>query len=92
MNTPERRDGEVVVHLDVAELADYIVDRVLHALPDISSASPWLDVQAASVYLACSPERVRKLVQERRIPFHQEGPGSRLFFNRRELDAWLLGL
>jgi excisionase family DNA binding protein len=81
-----------VVQLDLTLLASAIARRVvddLTAVLAVPSSSPWLDVAGAADYLACSPERVRKLVQRREVPFHQERRGGRVFLNRYELDRWL---
>jgi excisionase family DNA binding protein len=51
----------------------------------------WMSVDTASRYLDCPVERVRKLVARREIPFAQEGPGCRIFFNRSDLDRWMSG-
>ena len=45
------------------------------------------DVDATAEYLGVSPGYVRRLVRERRIPFHKVGKYLR--FNRTELNAWL---
>lgn len=50
-----------------------------------------LDVQGAADYLGTTPRHVRRLVEERRIPFVKLGPGrsARLRFDTSRLDAWL---
>jgi excisionase family DNA binding protein len=80
----------LVISLDLGPFAKVLSEAVIEELHSTASESPWLDVEKASTYLNCSPERIRKLVGRREIPFHQDRPGGRLFFNRRELDAWLL--
>jgi excisionase family DNA binding protein len=52
----------------------------------------WMGVETAARYLDVSPERVRKLQARGLLPYYQEGPGCRLFFNRRELDAAMADL
>lgn len=47
----------------------------------------WMSVETAARYLDVSPERVRKLQARGQLPYYQEGPGCRVFFNRRELDT-----
>lgn len=49
----------------------------------------WLDVPTAARYMSVSPERVRKLIAARRLPFSQEGPGCRVLIERRALDDHL---
>jgi excisionase family DNA binding protein len=87
--------ASVPVEVTVTVELGVLVERVAAALAarlEAPASSPWLDVNGAASYLACSRERVRKLVARKEVPFHQEGPGSRIFFNRGELDEWLLSL
>lgn len=50
-----------------------------------------LDVEGAAAYLGTSTRHIRRLVEERRIPFIKLGPGrsARLRFDAARLDAWL---
>lgn len=81
----------LVVSVDASALVREIAEAVAARLRDerFASESPWMDVDAAARHLGCSPQRVRKLVQRRGIPFHQERRGARIFFSRPELDRWL---
>jgi excisionase family DNA binding protein len=56
---------------------------------DDSARQEWMNVESAARYLDVSPERVRKLVARREIPFTQEAPGCRVFFSRSDLAAWM---
>lgn len=49
----------------------------------------WMAVETAASYLDSSPERVRKLIARRQIPFVQQGAGCRIFLGRRDLDEWM---
>jgi len=49
----------------------------------------WMSGEKAAKYLDVSAERLRKLQARRQIPFHQEAPGCRVFFRRRDLDDWM---
>ena len=49
-----------------------------------------LDVPAAATRLGCKERFIRRLVQERRIPFFKVG-GSKIRFSTRDLDVWLDG-
>ena len=67
-----------------------VTRRVLAQLEASLPAGPeWLSVESAAEYLDVKPERVRKLVARRAIPYYQDGPGCRVFLRRRELDNWL---
>jgi excisionase family DNA binding protein len=50
-----------------------------------------LDVEGAAAYLGTTTRHIRRLVEERRIPFSKLGPGrsARLRFDTAKLDAWL---
>lgn len=52
-----------------------------------------LDVQGAAAYLGTTERHIRRLVEERRVPFAKLGPGrsARLRFDTAKLDAWLDG-
>ncbi len=49
-----------------------------------------LDVPAAAERLGCSERYVRRLIQERRIPFVRLG-GTKIRFSLGELELWLEG-
>ena len=49
-----------------------------------------LDVLGAATRLGCNERFIRRLVQERRIPFFKVG-GSKIRFSSRDLDLWLDG-
>jgi excisionase family DNA binding protein len=50
-----------------------------------------LDVEGAATYLGTTTRHIRRLVEERRIPFAKLGPGrsARLRFDTDRLNAWL---
>jgi excisionase family DNA binding protein len=50
-----------------------------------------LNVAGAAEYLGTSERHIRRLVEERRVPFTKLGPGrsARLRFDTAKLDAWL---
>ena len=49
-----------------------------------------LDIAAAAEKLGCNERFMRRLVQERRIPFVKLG-GTKVRFSLRELDQWVEG-
>ena len=49
-----------------------------------------LDITAAAEKLGCNERFMRRLVQERRIPFVKLG-GTKVRFSLRELDQWVEG-
>lgn len=50
-----------------------------------------LDVQGAAAYLGTSERHIRRLVEQRRLPFIKLGNGrsARLRFDTARLDVWL---
>jgi excisionase family DNA binding protein len=50
---------------------------------------PLLDVVGAATHLGCSERFIRRLVQERRIPFVKLG-GTKVRFLVADLDRWVL--
>jgi excisionase family DNA binding protein len=75
-----------------SDVVQAIAERVA-AMLELSSKSAdgtrwpeWMSVETAARYLDVSPERVRKLQARGHLPYYQEGPGCRVFFNRRELE------
>jgi excisionase family DNA binding protein len=70
------------------ELVEAIAERAAELLTEqMPPPSPYLDVDGAAEYLACSSSRIYALTSTRRIPHHRDG--SRLLFRREELDAWI---
>lgn len=63
-------------------LAPRLAGRVGNVQPD-----RWLDVSDAAEHLACPKSRLYALVSARRIPHHKDG--SRLLFDRAELNEWV---
>ena len=51
---------------------------------------PLLDISAAASHLGCSERFIRRLVQERRIPFVKLA-GTRVRFLVLDLDQWVAG-
>lgn len=87
-----RSGAQPVVQIDLSALATRVAELVLARLEESRTpAASWFDLEHAAEYLGWSPERLRKLVQRRAVPFHQERRGARISFNRQELDEWLLG-
>jgi len=55
---------------------------------DMASHRSLLDISAAANRLGCSERFVRRLVQERRVPFVKLA-GTKVRFDEIELDLWL---
>jgi excisionase family DNA binding protein len=86
----------VNVALDLTEIIDRLREELREEIRaavrfEVEAASwpEWMSVETAARYLDVPAERLRKLKDRREIPFHQEGPGCRVFFARRDLDRWM---
>jgi excisionase family DNA binding protein len=98
-NTAAELSGEpikvsVEISADVLELViSAVTERVLATRVDDSLGGglppEWMTVENAARYLDMKVERLRKLVAYREVPFHQEAPGCRIYFRRRDLDEWM---
>jgi len=73
----------------VEAVAQRVADLLAERLPMQRGPEPWLDVDAAAVYLACRPHRVYDIVAEGRLRCAKDG--RRSLFRREWLDAYLLG-
>jgi excisionase family DNA binding protein len=80
----------------LADLDDDTLDALarrlaprLASLPDSSGEprSEWMDLSEAAEHLRCPKSRLYSLSSARRIPVHRDG--SRLLFDRTELDQWV---
>jgi excisionase family DNA binding protein len=73
-----------------AELGDEIRAQV-RAEIEAAAWPAWMSIETAARYLDCTPERIRKLIARRSIPFSQEAPGCRIFLSKTDLDEWMRG-
>jgi excisionase family DNA binding protein len=74
----------------LGRLADLVVERLRERAETEDQPRQWMDARDAAAYLGVHRDTVRKLAAEGAIPVHQDGPGSRLYFRRAELDEWRL--
>ena len=69
------------------DLAALIAERMgTEAEPD-----RWLDTRAASAYVGCHVDTLRRAAASRAIPSTQEREGCKLHFRRSDLDRWRRG-
>jgi hypothetical protein len=82
----------ILVALETDEsIARRIAEAVCPYLPRTDHpgrTSGWLDFDGAIEHLGMKIGTLYKLTAARQIPFHQDGPGCRLWFLRSELDEW----
>jgi hypothetical protein len=79
------------VELVATRVAEILLEREVTSV-DERAWPEWMSVVTAAQYLDMPLERLRKLKDRRAIPCHQEGPGCRLFFSRKELGAYMASL
>lgn len=48
----------------------------------------WLGAAEAATFLGVSVNALHKLTARRALPFAQDVPGGKLYFRRRDLNAW----
>ena len=90
MNGNPQRELTLAVPEDILDaLAERIARRVAGRLEQPSTASPWLDVEAALEYLPFSRDQLYKLTSAKAIPFRKKRDGQGLLFHRGELERWL---
>jgi excisionase family DNA binding protein len=89
-----------------AELASLIIDAARndaglavdlaavlrpHLQPEPSFAAGWMTSRDAATYLGLTLPALHRLTAARAIPFEQDAPGGKCWFNRVDLDAWRRG-
>ncbi len=53
-----------------------------------ASGNGWISTREAAEHLGISIGALHRLTAERAIPFRQERPGAKCYFQRSELDTW----
>ena len=74
--------------LDVDALADALAQRLGPRFSDAQPADRWLNSAEAAAYLSLSVTALHKLTSARAVPFSQDCPGGKCWFQRSALDAW----
>lgn len=78
--------------LEALVVSDRVIERVaarVAALMPDADGERWMNSADATRYLGLpSVHALHKLTSARRIPFHQDAEGGRLYFQRVALDAW----
>jgi hypothetical protein len=70
----------------LAELADALSPHLHHPAPE---PDRWMDTKAAATYLGLpSANALHKLTAAREIPFEQDAPGGKCWFQKSQLDTW----
>ncbi len=69
-------------------LAERLAPRLAERLP-LRQPDDWMTTREAAAYIGRSVTALHKLTAAQAIPFEQEKPGARCYFNRSDLDAWM---
>jgi hypothetical protein len=73
----------------LAELADALSPHLHEAAPE---PDRWMDTKGAAAYLGFpSANALHKLTAARMVPFEQDAPGGKCWFQKSQLDAWRRG-
>ena len=71
------------------QLADLLAARLAARIKtDEQPSAEWLDAAGAAAHLGLTRHALHKLTAARAIPFEQEAPGCKLWFQRTDLDHW----
>jgi hypothetical protein len=70
-------------------LADRLAPRIAERLAH--DRDRWLSAKDAAGHLGITVDALHKLTAAREIPFEQDAPSCRLWFQRSELDRWRRG-
>ena len=76
----------------IEALATAVSERLLphlHTTDGTDLWPEWMAFETAARYLDVCPQRLRKQIAQRQIPFHQEDKGCRVLFRRSDLDQWM---
>jgi excisionase family DNA binding protein len=74
-------------------LAPLLAERLLEHV-ELADSSPagWMGSADAAAYLGLTRHALDKLCAARTIPFEQDKPGGKRWFQAADLDAWRRGL
>jgi excisionase family DNA binding protein len=70
-----------------AKLAPILAQR----RPPAAMDDRWIDTKQAARYLGITTSSLWKLTAARRVPFAQDKPGAKCWFQKAALDGWRMG-
>ncbi|HTA98822.1 MAG TPA: excisionase family DNA-binding protein [Solirubrobacteraceae bacterium] len=70
-----------------ADLAAVLRPHLQHEQP----GAGWMTSREAAAYLGLTLTALHRLTAARTIPFEQDAPGGKCWFNRTDLDTWRRG-
>jgi len=75
-----------VLELLAERLAPFLREEL--ARMPTPSERQWLNTKQAAEHLGMTTDALHKLTAARAVPFEQEGPGCKCWFQRSDLDHW----
>jgi excisionase family DNA binding protein len=76
---------------DAALAAEFAAILRPHLQPEQPAVSGWMTSREAAAYLGLTLAALHRLTAARAVPFEQDAPGGKCWFNRADLDAWRRG-
>lgn len=71
-------------------IVELVADKVIATLEARELTWPaFMSIATLATYVDMPVERIRKLIARHEIPYLQEAPGCRVFFDRVAIDTWL---
>lgn len=87
--------GDMKIDLDLSpetleSLATVLAERVAQRLLAETDTQPdrWMDSAAAATYLGLTRDALHKLSAANAVPFSQDVPNGKLYFQKSQLDRW----
>ena len=59
--------------------------------PEQAATAGWMTSREAATYLGLTLAALHRLTAARAVPFEQDAPGGKCWFNSADLDAWRRG-
>ena len=81
-----RQQGHRAITL--ADLAAVVGPHLPHESP---AEAGWMTSRQAAAHLGLTLHALHRLTAARAVPFEQDTPGGKCWFNRADLDAWRRG-
>jgi len=72
-----------------ADLAAVLRPHLQHE--QSAATAGWMTSREAAAYLGLTLAALHRLTAARAVPFEQDAPGGKCWFNRADLDAWRRG-
>jgi excisionase family DNA binding protein len=76
---------------DAALAAEFAAILRPHLQREEPAASGWMASREAAAYLGLTLAALHRLTAARAVPFEQDAPGGKCWFNRADLDTWRRG-